>query len=143
MLRPTCVSSDQDSWSVSLKTSLKVTLGDGYKVDAVGCGTVVLHSELPCGNSRLCKWHDVLHVPPLSYNLFSMSMASEHEKACVFGKKTVKSLIKVSLLLLLLKWGNFTISNVQLMVCIACMVYMQTPKLKSQKKRNGIEDLDI
>ena len=47
----------------SLKTSLKVTLGDGYEVDAVGCGTAIFYSELPCGKSRKCKLHDVLHVP--------------------------------------------------------------------------------
>ena len=36
----------------SLKTSLKVTLEDVYKVDAIGCGTVVFYSGLPCGKSR-------------------------------------------------------------------------------------------
>lgn len=52
----------------SLKTPLKVTLGDGYEVDAVGCGVVVLNSELPSGRSRRCKLHDVLYiyVPRLS-----------------------------------------------------------------------------
>ena len=96
----------------SLKKTLKVTLGDGYEVDAVGCGTVVFYSELPYGKSRKCKLHDVLHVPQLSYDLFSVSVATAHEKTMCFGEKTVKSLIKASLSQWLLKWGNFTISNI-------------------------------
>ena len=36
----------------SLKTPLKVTLGDGYEVDAIGCGVVMLNSVLPSGETR-------------------------------------------------------------------------------------------
>ena len=72
-----------------------------------------------------------------------VSVATEHEKTMCFRKQKCQILDKASLSLLLLKWRNFTISNVELMVCTACVVCMQRPKLKSQKKRNGIKDLDI
>ena len=58
----------------SLETLLKVTLGDVYEVDAIGHEVVVMNSELPSGRSKRCKLHNVLYVPRLSYNLFSVSM---------------------------------------------------------------------
>ena len=39
----------------SLKTPLKVTLGDGYEVDAIGHGVVMLDSVLPSGESKRCN----------------------------------------------------------------------------------------
>ena len=78
----------------SLKTSLKVTLRDGYEVDAIGCGTVVFYSELPCWKSRKCRLHDVLHVLRLSYKLFIVSVATEHEKTMCFGKENCEILDK-------------------------------------------------
>ena len=50
----------------SLETPLKVTLGDGYEVDAIGHGVVVMNSELPSGRSKRCKLHNVLYVPRLT-----------------------------------------------------------------------------
>ena len=70
----------------SLDTPLKVKLGDGYAVDAVGRGVVVLRSKLPSGRSKRCKLRDVLHVPSLSYNLFSVSVAADREKTVRFGQ---------------------------------------------------------
>ena len=70
----------------SLKTPLKVTLDDGYEVDAIGCGVVMLNSVLPSGESKRCYLQNVLCVPRLSYNLFSVSVTTEHGKTVGFSK---------------------------------------------------------
>ena len=59
----------------SLKTPLKVTLGDRYEVDAIGSGVVMLNIVLRSG--KQCMLHSVLYVPRLSYNLLSVSVATE------------------------------------------------------------------
>ena len=41
----------------SLKTLLKVILGDGHEMDAVGREVVILESELPNGGYKNCKLH--------------------------------------------------------------------------------------
>ena len=70
----------------SLKTPLKVTLGDGYEVDTIDHGVVMLNSVLPSGVRKRCKLHNVLYVPRLSYNLFSVSVATEWGKTVSFEK---------------------------------------------------------
>ena len=70
----------------SLKAPLKVKLGDGYEVDAIGSGSVMLKCPLSSGISKECKLHKVLHVPRLSYNLLSVSVATEHGKTVSFEK---------------------------------------------------------
>ena len=45
----------------SLKTPLKVTLGDGYEVDAIVIGVVMLTSVLPSGESKKCNLQNVLY----------------------------------------------------------------------------------
>ena len=47
----------------SLKTLLKVTLGDEYEVDAIGHGVVMLNGVLPNGVCKRCKLHNILYVP--------------------------------------------------------------------------------
>ena len=71
----------------SLKAPLKVKLGDEYEIDAIGSGFVKLKCPLPSGISKECKLHKVLHVPRLSYNLLSVSVATEHGKTVSFEKK--------------------------------------------------------
>ena len=44
----------------SLKTPLKVTLGDGYEVDAIGCGVVMPNSVLPSGESKRSNLQNIL-----------------------------------------------------------------------------------
>ena len=90
----------------SLKTPLKVTLGDGYEVDALGRGVVILYSELPSGRSKRCKLHDVLHVPRLSYNLFSVSMATKRDKTVRFGKTKCQVLDKNKPVAIAIKVGE-------------------------------------
>ena len=57
-----------------------VTLGDGRSLNAIGYGVVTLTMEL-----RKCDLHDVLLVPDLSYNLVSMSKATEAGKTVEFS----------------------------------------------------------
>ena len=61
----------------ALETREKVTLGDGHGLDAVGCGTVALVMKLPGEKRKRLKLLNTLFVPELSYNLFSVSKASE------------------------------------------------------------------
>ncbi len=59
----------------------KVTVGDGPTLEAIGRGSVDLWMKLPSGAiQQKCKLHDVLFVPDLSYNLVSVSKASEAGK---------------------------------------------------------------
>ena len=60
-----------------LKKYEKVTLGDGHHLDAVGYGTVALIMKLPGGKRKRLRLQNTLFVPDLSYNLLSVSKASE------------------------------------------------------------------
>lgn len=55
-------------------------MGNGQLLKVAGCGTVGLLMRLPGGKVQKCVLQDVLHVPDLSYNLVSMSKASEKGK---------------------------------------------------------------
>ena len=59
-----------------LEDPIDVVLGDGRALVAVGRGEVVLDMVLPSGELKPCTLHDVLYVPSLSYNLFSVAKAS-------------------------------------------------------------------
>ena len=63
---------------------MEVVLGDGYKVDAIGNGTVILTNQLPSGKRKKCNLYHVLHVPRLSYNLLSVSAITERGKTVKF-----------------------------------------------------------
>ena len=76
----------------NLQKPLKVTLGNGYGLDAIGRGVVVLETKLPSGRMKKCKLHDVLYVPKLSYNLLSVSKATELGKTTRFGEASCQIL---------------------------------------------------
>jgi len=67
-----------------LKEPIKVTVGDGRALTAVGRGDVVLDVELPNSESKSCTMHDVLYVPELSYNLMSVAKVSQKGKIVKF-----------------------------------------------------------
>ena len=69
-----------------LKQPQKVTLGDGHVLKATGIGTVEVQADLGGGNTRRCKLRNVLHVPQLSYNLFSVPRATELGTTIRFDK---------------------------------------------------------
>ena len=64
----------------------KVTLGDGHSLDAVGRGTVGLVVKLPGEKTKRLKLLNTLFVPGLSYNLLSVSKASEAGMATEFSE---------------------------------------------------------
>ena len=56
---------------------MAVQLGDGKVLKASGRGAVTLFTFLPGGKHTKCKLQNVLLVPKLSYNLLSVSKATE------------------------------------------------------------------
>ena len=76
----------------NLEKLLEVTLGDGYDLDAIGRGVVLLETKLPSGKTKKCKLDDVLHVPKLSYNLLSVSKISDAGKTTRFGETSCQIL---------------------------------------------------
>ena len=64
----------------NLKEPLEVVKGDGRTLTAAGKGDVSLDITLPNGKTKTRKLHDVLFVPKLSYNLFSVSKAGNITK---------------------------------------------------------------
>ncbi len=68
----------------SLEPPQEVTLGDGYSVEATGCGVVRLKMTLTDNKTKECKLKDVLYVPQLSYNLLSVSKATQLGKKVKF-----------------------------------------------------------
>ena len=56
---------------------MDITLGDGHSLKATKQGVVEITVKTPNGKERKCVLHDVLHVPDLSYNLFSVPKATE------------------------------------------------------------------
>ena len=69
-----------------LDTPQQVTLGDGSPLEGPAEGTVKLDMILPDGSTQNCKLKNVLYVPKLSYNLLSVSKASEARKTTKFDK---------------------------------------------------------
>lgn len=69
-----------------LEEPIDIALGDGHTLTAIGRGEVVLDMVLPNGESKPCKLHDVLYVPKLSYNLLSVTKASQKDKVVKFTK---------------------------------------------------------
>ena len=79
----------------SLEKPMDITLGDGHSLKATKQGVVEIAVKTPNGKERKCVLHDVIHVPDLSYNLFSVPKATERRatvmfddlKCCIFNKK--------------------------------------------------------
>lgn len=114
----------------NLKTPQKVTLGDGYEVNAVGRGAVVVNSELPSGRSKRCTLHDVLYVPRLSHNLFSVSMATKRGKTVRFGKANCQVLDEEKLVAVASKIGEL-----YYLKCNPSHVYSNTAKTQVQESK--------
>ena len=70
----------------ALTQHLDVTLGDGHALKATARGTVTLVMNVPNCKDNKCTLHDVLLVPDLAYNLFSVSKATEAGKSTEFTK---------------------------------------------------------
>ena len=68
----------------SLEIPQDITVGDGYSVQAIGKGTVILEMNISDNKNVVCKLSDVLYVPQLSYNLLSVSKAARNGKQFQF-----------------------------------------------------------
>ncbi|KAL1256499.1 hypothetical protein QQF64_012044 [Cirrhinus molitorella] len=73
---------------ISLEPPQEVTLGNGFSVEATGCGVVRLKMTLTDDKTKKCKLNDVLYVPQLSYNLLSVSKATQLGKKVKFTEDT-------------------------------------------------------
>ena len=67
-------------------TPEKVALGDGRVVEAVGAGTIQLNMLFKVSNSKRATMYDVLHVPKLSCNLFSVRSAAKRGNTVKFSQ---------------------------------------------------------
>ena len=65
----------------------KVNLGDGFALDAIGKGNVRLKMSLADGMSREAELTQVLYVPDLRCNLFSVRSAVSQGKVVSFSGK--------------------------------------------------------
>ena len=67
-----------------------VGLGDGHTVSAIGVGKVkvITHSQLHNGKSVVCWMTDVLYVPKLTNNLFSVHAATTKGNTVSFKYKS-------------------------------------------------------
>ena len=80
----TCLMCNEPSTFVN-NEKLKIKLGDGYEIDGIGSGTVVITTQLSIGKSKKRTLHIyVLHIPSLSYNLLSVSAATGQDKTVKF-----------------------------------------------------------
>lgn len=82
-----------------LTKEICVTLGDGKELRAVGRGTVCLDMTVPAGINQ-CTLHDVLLVPDLAYNLFSVYKAAEAGNMTEFTRSTCR-----------ISYGNKTVAE--------------------------------
>lgn len=69
-----------------LAKPMNVLLGDGRSLQAIGQGSVVLTMDLPGNKINNCKLLDVLLVPDLAFNLFSVTSASKKGKVTTFSE---------------------------------------------------------
>ena len=67
------------------KTPELVGLGDGHSVEALDAGRVKIITELRQGKKIPGWMNDVLYVPKLSGNLFSVRAATQNWKVISFG----------------------------------------------------------
>ena len=75
-----CNDRDQFVEICSLKQPQEVMLGDGHALEATERGIVALEMKLSDRKTKSYKLHDMLYVPKPSYNLLSMSKATEAGK---------------------------------------------------------------
>ena len=64
----------------------KVSLGDGRTVDAVGVGDVHVNMQFKMSQPRKCVFYQVLYVPGLACNLFSVRAAVTKGNQVKFGR---------------------------------------------------------
>ena len=109
-----------------LQKSQEVTLGDGHVLEATGKGIVSLDMRLPDGKTKRCVLRDVLYVPKLSYNLLSVTKASESGKVIKFDDTSCQILNKRDrLIAVATKMGN--------------LYYLQCKEVEKNQQMNVVE----
>ncbi len=68
-----------------------VSLGDGRTVDAIGVGKVNVTMYFKVSEPKRCMMHQVLYVPKLACNLFSVRAAASKGNWVKFGRSSVGS----------------------------------------------------
>jgi hypothetical protein len=63
----------------------KVGLGDGHTIDALGVGNIPITVRISRRETKICTVYNVLHVPDLKVNLFSVKSAAEKNIIVQFG----------------------------------------------------------
>ena len=98
-----------------LQKAEMVTIGDGRRLEAVGCGMIHLWMKLPDEKIISCQLQEVLHVPDLTYNLVSVSKASEAGKLTKFDNLGCHILnCKSKLIDMARKFGSLYFLNCQM-----------------------------
>ena len=67
-----------------------ITVGDGFKIKAIGEGVIYLDVKLPGGKVNHCRMSGVLYAPNLSHNLLSVSKMTEAGRKIEFGCTSCK-----------------------------------------------------
>ena len=70
----------------SFSTPEKISLGDGRVVEAVGAGTTRLNMLFEVSKSKRAVMYEVLHVPKLACNLFSVRAAAKRGNTVKFDQ---------------------------------------------------------
>ena len=68
-----------------------VGLGDGYTTSAIGCGRIKVTTRRGDGKKIVVWMTDVLYVPELTNNLFSVHAATSKGKIVQFGDCCIKN----------------------------------------------------
>ena len=95
----------------------------------------MLNSKLPSGRSQACKLQNVLYVPRLSYNLLSVSVATENGKTVRFGKANCQILFNKRLVAVATKAGELYYLN-----CFSNSVYTHAAETKVEETK--VEELN-
>ena len=70
----------------SFSTPEKIGLGDGRVLEAVRVGSIRMNMLFKVSNSKKAVMYDVLHVPKLASNLFSVRAAAKRGNTVKFGR---------------------------------------------------------
>ena len=91
--------------------SEKITLGDGYSVEALGKGTIELILRVSAGKQQRCNLYETLYVPNLSYNLLSVAKATSQGTTFVFDESKCQIIKNRKTIGAATKFGNLYYLN--------------------------------
>ena len=77
---------DKTDFTDFVEQDTDVILGDGHHLKAEGSGTITLEVDKSDRKQKTCTLKDVMYVPDLSYNLFSVSRATKAGKTVDFSE---------------------------------------------------------